>query len=165
MARRPIQDADRPAIAEFIETHWHSRKVMSRGKAYYPHEEAGFVDMRDGRIVGLLTYVLHGESMEFLTLNSTTPGHGIGTALTLMAIDHARDNNIRRIWLTTTNDNLRAMGFCQRLGFRMVQINLGAVDQARRSKPQIPEVGQDGIPIHDEIVLELILKPSTHAAE
>ena len=41
-----------------------------------------------------------------------------------------------------------------------MQVNVGAVDQARKIKPQIPEVGNDGIPIHDEIVLELKIKPS-----
>jgi len=31
------------------------------------------------------------------------------------------------------------------------------VDEARRIKPQIPLIGLDGIPIHDEIELEMIL--------
>ncbi|UCG16366.1 MAG: GNAT family N-acetyltransferase [Phycisphaerales bacterium] len=161
MPRRPIQDSDREAIAEFIEHHWHGRKVISRGKAYYPHQEEGFVDWRDSKIVGLLTYIVHGDAMEVLTLNSTLKGEGIGTALTLMAIDHARENNIKRIWLSVTNDNLPAIGFYQRLGFRMVQVNIGAVDKARKAKPQIPDVGHHGIPIHDEIVMELPVKPLT----
>ncbi len=162
MERRAIQDEDRPAIAEFIERHWHSRKVMSRGKAYYPHEERGFIEWREGRIAGLLTFTVQGDSMELLTLNAIPSGHGIGTAMTLMAIDVARENNLRRIWLTTTNDNLRAIGFYQRLGFRMTQIHIGAVDKARLVKPEIPEVGEGGIPIHDEVVLELALQPVTH---
>ena len=62
--------------------------------------------------------------------------------------------------MTTTNDNLRAVQFYQRLGFRIVRVNVGAVDEARKIKPQIPEVGQTGIPIHDELVLELRIEPS-----
>jgi GNAT superfamily N-acetyltransferase len=164
MERRVVQDEDRPAIAEFIARHWHSRKVMSGGRAYYPHEERGFIEWREGRIAGLLTFTVQGDSMEMLTLNAIPSGHGIGTAMTLMAIDFARENNLRRIWLTTTNDNLRAIGFYQRLGFRMTQIHIGAVDKARLIKPEIPEVGEGGIPIHDEVVLELTLRPPTHAA-
>ena len=41
----------------------------------------------------------------------------------------------------------------------MVAVNVGVVDKARKVKPQIPEVGQDGIPVHDEIVLELRIEP------
>ncbi|MCP4246180.1 MAG: GNAT family N-acetyltransferase, partial [bacterium] len=35
-----------------------------------------------------------------------------------------------------------------------------AVDEARRVKPQIPDVGHNGIPIHDEILLELKIQPA-----
>jgi hypothetical protein len=33
-------------------------------------------------------------------------------------------------------------------------IHAGAVDAARKIKPQIPLVGENGIPIHDEIEME-----------
>jgi len=158
MARRPIQDSDREAIGAFIERHWRSRLVMSRGKAYYPHEHEGYIETRDDEIAGLLTMVYEDGALQLLTLNSVLEGERIGSALMLMAIEDARHRGIDRIWLTTTNDNLKAMGFYQRLGFRIVQVNVGVVDEARKVKPQIPELGQDGIPIHDEIVLELRVK-------
>jgi N-acetylglutamate synthase-like GNAT family acetyltransferase len=158
MARRPIEESDRAAVAAFIQKHWHSQMVMSRGRAYYPHENEGFIETREGGIVGLLTLVCEDDAMQVLTLNSVLEGARIGSSLMLMAIEDARRRRIDRIWLTTTNDNLRAIGFYQRLGFRLVQVNVGAVDEARKVKPQIPEVGQDGIPIHDEIVMELRIK-------
>ncbi len=160
MSRRPIQNDDRPAIAEFIERHWQSKMVMSRGKSYYPHQHDGFIERRDGKIVGLLTLRCEGDEMELLTLNSDLEGQGIGSALMLMAIEKAREMTISKLWLTTTNDKLRAIGFYQRLGFRIASVNVGVVDEARKIKPQIPEVGEGGIPIHDEIVLELNIKPS-----
>ncbi|NJN19453.1 MAG: GNAT family N-acetyltransferase, partial [Oscillochloris sp.] len=58
-------------------------------------------------------------------------------------LDEARDRGCHRVWLTTTNDNLRGLRFYQRVGFRMILINIGAVDEARKIKPQIPKVGQD----------------------
>ncbi len=133
---------------------------MSRGKQYYPHECDGFIEWRDGKIVGLLTFHFEDNTMELLTLNSTLEGEGIGSALILMAIERARELSLSTLWLTTTNDNLSGMGFYQRLGFRIVAVNVGAVDQARLTKTQIPEVGEEGIPIHDEIVLELNVKPA-----
>jgi len=154
-----MQESDRDEVAAFIEKHWGSRVVMSRGKAYRPHEEEAFIERRDGQIVGLLTYRLDGDGIEILTLNATLEGQRIGGSLMLALMDEARRRRCSRLWLTTTNDNLRAMGFYQRLGFRMTLINVGAVDDARRIKPQIPLVGRDGIEIHDEIVLELRLEP------
>ena len=60
--------------------------------------------------------------------------------------------------VVTTNDNVLALGFYQRRGFGLVALRTGAVDKARRDlKPEIPELGQSGIPIHDEIELSLSL--------
>ena len=53
----------------------------------------------------------------------------------------------------------------QRLGFRMVAINIGVVDEARKIKPEIPETGERGIPIHDEIAMELRIEPYLDAHE
>jgi N-acetylglutamate synthase-like GNAT family acetyltransferase len=159
MSRSRIEDSDREEVAEFVERHWRSRIVMSAGRAFYPHKEEGFIERVDGKIVGLLTYHMGEDGMEILTLNSTLEGHGIGSSLMHNAIEAAREDNCDRVWLTTTNDAVRVIGFYQRLGFRMIQINLGAVDEARKIKPQIPEVGERGVPIHDEVVLELRLKP------
>jgi L-amino acid N-acyltransferase YncA len=97
--------------------------------------------------------------MEVLTLNSTLEGAGIGSSLMLNAIEGARKYGCRKIWLTTTNDRLRIIDFYQRLGFRMTAINLGVVDEARKVKPQIPVVGERGVPIHDEVVMELAIEP------
>ncbi|MGD8245715.1 MAG: hypothetical protein PVG25_02965 [Anaerolineae bacterium] len=67
---------------------------------------------------------------------------------------------MQRIWLITTNDNLAALRFYQRRGFSLVAVHPGAVDQARTLKPEIPAIGHSGIPIRDEIELELPLDRS-----
>ncbi|OPH00777.1 GNAT family N-acetyltransferase, partial [Lacticaseibacillus paracasei] len=55
--------------------------------------------------------------------------------------------------LITTNDNLHALGFYQRRGYRLTQLFPEAVDQSRKIKPQIPAVADNGIPIRDELRL------------
>jgi len=159
MGRSEITDHDRDEIAAFIRQYWHSDVVMSRGRKFYPHQERGFLERRNERIVGLLTFHIDTEGMEILTHNAVLEGQRIGTSLMLDAIDKARHEGCTRLWLTTTNANLKALGFYQRLGFRMTAINIGAVDEARKVKSQIPETGEGGVPIHDEIVLELHVQP------
>jgi GNAT superfamily N-acetyltransferase len=62
-----------------------------------------------------------------------------------------------RLRLTTTNDNLDALRFYQRRGFRLVALRPGAVDAARALKPEIPVTGAHGIPLRDELDLERAL--------
>ncbi len=163
MARTELRDEDRAEVAEFIERHWQSRLSMSRGRKFYPHQESGLIERRGGAIVGLLTYHIDEEGMEVLTLNSTLEGAGLGSSLMLDAIEKARKEGCRKIFLVTTNDRLRVISFYQRLGFRMTAINLGVVDEARKVKPQIPLIGERGVPIHDEVVMELAIEPYLEA--
>ena len=70
----------------------------------------------------------------------------------------ARDAGCTRLWLITTNDNVDALRFYQRRGFRLAKLHPGAVDDSRaRLKPGIPKLGDHGIPLRDELELELEL--------
>lgn len=41
----------------------------------------------------------------------------------------------------------------------MREIRPGAIDDARKIKPEIPEFGDDGIPMRDEVAMELSVEP------
>jgi GNAT superfamily N-acetyltransferase len=71
--------------------------------------------------------------------------------------ESARAAGCRRLWLITTNDNLPALRFYQKRGFVLVRLHRGAVAGSRRLKPEIPLTGSEGIPIRDELELELEL--------
>lgn len=59
-----------------------------------------------------------------------------------------------------TNDNQCALRLYQRAGFRLHELRADTVEEARRLKPSIPQAGNDGIPIHDELDLVRPLEPS-----
>jgi len=76
----------------------------------------------------------------------------------MISIAEVEENGCRRVWLITSNDNLDALRFYQRRGLRLVAVHRGAIDEARRVKPSIPATGEYGIPVRDEIELELQLR-------
>jgi hypothetical protein len=92
-----------------------------------------------------------------VTLDSVLPGRGVGTNLIEAVRTAAIAKAARRLWLTTTNDNLNALRFYQKPGFRFVAIYPGAAEKARQLKSLIPNIGLEGIPIRDELELELPL--------
>lgn len=119
----------------------------------------GFVAERDGLPLGLLTYRLEDGECELAFVAAFERQAGIGTAL-LEALRSAAAG-CERIWLVTTNDNLEALRFYQRRGFVLSALRPGAVDRAREQlKPRISELGAFGIPLRDELELELRLEPS-----
>jgi len=92
-----------------------------------------------------------------MTLNSWRAGLGVGTALLEAARQAANRARCGRLYLVTTNDNTHALRFYQKRGFVINAVRLNVMEQARKVKPEIPPTGADGIPIRDEIELEMIL--------
>jgi ribosomal protein S18 acetylase RimI-like enzyme len=146
---------DRTALEPFL-TRWHSRRVARRGALEHPLDHPALIVEDDtGRLVAVLTYVIQGADCEILTLHSDRQSNGVGTALLAEVKRIARAAGCTRLWLITTNDNVDALRFYQRRGFRLRALRPGAVDDSRaRLKPEIPAVGEHGIPIRDEIELE-----------
>lgn len=153
----PINDDDREWITQFIPDHWGSNKVISRCVVHYPQNLPGFVAMKGFEKVGLITYNIVGGSCEIVTIDSTHPSSGVGTALIEVVKDIAIKSGCTRLWLITTNDNLNALHFYQKRGFVLVAVHRNALELSRKLKPEIPMIGQHGIPLRDEIELEMTL--------
>ena len=157
MKTRALTSADRDRVARHVAEHWGAEIVAVHGTVYHPAELPGFVAEVSRKVAGLVTYHIAGNGCEIVTLDSLRPSLGIGTTLIESVKAAAGAAGCRRLWLITTNDNLHALGFYQKRGFRLVAVYPGAVSESRMLKPEIPLIGSDGIPIRDEIELEIVL--------
>ncbi len=155
---RQLIASERQWAEGFVSEVWGTTTVVAHETVYHPAQLPGFVAVLEGERVGLVTYQIESSSCEVVSLASTRPGSGIGTALLAQVEEIARREGCARVWLITTNDNLDALRFYQKRGFVLIAVHRGAVERARRLiKPEIPLIGSDGIPIRDEIELELPL--------
>jgi ribosomal protein S18 acetylase RimI-like enzyme len=155
---RPLAEEDRRWARAFLAKRWGSEVVAAHGEVFRPAEHDGFVAEVERQAVGLVTYRFEDDgACEVLTIDSTAERQGIGTALLDAVVQRARDRGSERVWLITTNDNLEALRFYQRRGFQLVALRPEAVERARDMKPEIPPLGRHGIPIRDELELELEL--------
>jgi N-acetylglutamate synthase-like GNAT family acetyltransferase len=154
---RDSTPADQNWVREFIRKAWGADLIVVHGDSFFPAEMNAIIAEKAGSPVGLATYFLNTTSIEVVTLNSLITGIGIGKKLIRSLIHKAKINNLERIWLITTNDNTGALTFYQKLGFHIVRIYPDAISKSRMLKPEIPLIGEHGIPIRDEIELELKL--------
>ncbi len=154
---RALLPEDAPWVMEFLQEHWHSAQIVSRGRVHQGHELPGFVATRGESIIGLVTYRIEDEACEIVTLNSLIEGVGIGTELIKEVLKTAVEKRCKRAWAVTTNDNLNALRFYQTRGFVLSALYRNAVEGSRQLKPEIPERGFDGIPIRDEVEVEMVL--------
>jgi ribosomal protein S18 acetylase RimI-like enzyme len=154
---RHLTPADLPRLRQFWIEHWGGEEMSTRGNMFRPEQLDGFVVEDQNDWVGLITFFIKDNECEVTSLDSLRERRGIGTRLIDKAIEVARARKCDRLFLITTNDNLHALGFYQKRGFEIVAIYRGAVNESRKRKPGIPLVGMDGIPLRDEIELEIRL--------
>ena len=155
---RPLGEEDRPWALDVERESWGMPVVARLGELVDPTGFPGFVASVDGDPVGLVTYALSGDACEVVTIRSLREGIGVGRALLDAVREAAVAAGCRRLWLVTTNNNVRALAVYQRWGLDIVAFHPHAVDDARRRlKPSIAERDADGIPIAHEFVLQLLL--------
>lgn len=154
MVARRVYGAERALTIARLEGEW-GAPVLVRGGAY------AFEDCEvwmAGEMAGLAAVNLRDRPIaELVAINAFEQWHGVGTAL-LSAIVASLGPEFHSLRLTTTNDNIDALRFYQRRGFRLAALRPGAVNEARRRKPSIPLLGEYGLPIRDELDLVLSLE-------
>ena len=156
-SRLPIRTpgpADAAWINSFLRDRWDATTIVVHGEII---EAARLSALMAGDRHGLATYRRLDRDAELVTLDAVPTGVGTGTALIEALVARLHADGCERLWLTTTNDKLSALRFYLRREFRLIQVRLGAVDDARRLKPSIPTVGEYGIPIRDELDLCRVL--------
>lgn len=154
---RPVQAVDRPWLVSFLREEWGSDIIVTRGKVHSAQELSGLMATIASVKAGLVTYTFVNGECEIVSLNSMVTGKGVGTKLIEAMLMLAKRENCKRVWLITTNDNIDALRFYQKRGFGLAALYPNAIEQSRKIKPQIGLTGNHGIPIRDEIELEILL--------
>jgi GNAT superfamily N-acetyltransferase len=154
---RQLREDERGWLERELTRRWGSPQVVSRGRLHDATRLPALVCEAAGALVGLATFEIREGECELVTLDAFNQGRGIGSALLAAVVQEANQHRCGRLWLITTNDNLRALRFYQRRDLRLAALHPGAVEESRRLKPMISLVGENGIPIRDEIELELVL--------
>jgi ribosomal protein S18 acetylase RimI-like enzyme len=128
-----------------------------RGELMDALEGAALVAVDRGASAGLLTWFVAADGataeVRALIVEVAYRGRGVGRLLLDAAAQALRAQGVRRVWLTTTNENLAALALYQKAGYRLTALHAGAMDELRRLKPAIPAVASNGIPIRDELEL------------
>jgi GNAT superfamily N-acetyltransferase len=153
----PSRPEDRQAVADFLGRH-NALRAARRGELVDCLSHPALIAWSHGGLVGVATYVVGNGECELLTLHAGPRFTGVGSALLTAIQDAARSSGCTRLWVVTTNDNVDALRFYQRRGFRLSGLRPEAVERSRRTlKPEIPTTGAYGIPLRDELELEMSL--------
>ena len=151
----PVDAGLRKKLQIILDKTWGSPFLAVNGKLWDSRTMPGFVAVREDEVLGYLLYELHGGECEIMVLESVVQNVGIASALVEQVMKTAKSGGVNKVIVQTSNDNTHAFRFYQRRGFTIREVRLGALDIARQLKPSIPLIGEDGIPLRDEIEFEI----------
>lgn len=143
---------------------WGDFMVSPYGE-YHPPDVEGLaaVDAR-GTVAGLVTWSVEKSTDDgkvqavLVSLDTMVPGRGIGRLLLSRAEQVLRERGVLRTQVFTTNDNLAALAFYLKRGYRLFKVHLHAMDRVRALKPHLELTGAGGLPLMDMWELNKELK-------
>ena len=151
----PLPDWYRPWLVELLRREWGSPRMDTCGRMYNAAELPALLALLEESPAGVITYRMAGDECEIVALHSVIVGRGAASALLDALREAAQDAGCHRLWLITTNDNTDALEFYQKRGFHLKALYPNAIEESRKLKPEIPQTGRNGIPIRDEMELEM----------
>jgi GNAT superfamily N-acetyltransferase len=152
---REATDADRAAARELFERDFGRTNIVAFGEVMDVDQMPALVALMHNEPSGALAYRLLGDALHIVAL-ATDPmwqRSGVGAYLVAEAELLARRLNLHRIVVATTNDNLPALYFYQRRGYRLTEL----VPDSVVAQIKAEHDGFGGIPVRDEIRLQKML--------
>ena len=154
---RATTQEDIELIAELMKKYWGGEPLVSSTWTLYPSKLPGFLAFDGNEVVGFCFYEIRGHDLELIVIEALKKQVGLGTQLLNQVIKVAKEENCKRVFLVTHNDNLDALRFYQRRGFYIYAVHLNVMKEVRKKKPAIPLQGEYDIPLRDEIELEFLV--------
>jgi ribosomal protein S18 acetylase RimI-like enzyme len=149
---REAADQDRPAVRELFQRDFSRSHIVAFGEVMDFDQMPALVAVFYQDPAGALAYRLLGDALHIVAL-ATDPmwqRSGVGGHLVAEAELLTRRLGLKRVVVATSNDNLPALYFYQRRGYRLTDLIPNSVVTSTHQE----QAGFAGIPVRDEIRLE-----------
>ncbi|CAG0955508.1 Putative peroxiredoxin bcp [Phycisphaerales bacterium] len=154
---RAASPRDSAFVSKLLAANYSGEVLHSRGRARDAGTLPALVASVHDRHVGIAVFDESSADIEVLALAACERGDAAASMLLDAVEDRARLQGRRRVVMTLANSALDALAFAQRRGYAISQVRRGMFDWYRTAHAAIPRVDSNGVPIRDEIELELAL--------
>jgi ribosomal protein S18 acetylase RimI-like enzyme len=148
-------DAERSTVRDLFRRDFGRTQIIAFGEVMNVDEMPALVATMHQDVSGALAYRLLGDGLHIVALatDATWQRSGVGGHLVAEAELLARRLRLAKVVATTTNDNLPALYFYQRRGYRMTALVPAGI--LAHTHEELSGFG--GIPVRDEVHLEKLL--------
>jgi len=142
---------ERERIGEFVKSFWGEKEQLTFDRRFKVKNLPALVAHADGDMIGFLAFSQLADAVIIVALGILPEfqGSGVGKGLVERLEDEARSIHKRRLLVSTSNDDLPALGFYQSLGFQIYEVKPNVI--AEKHGEVLTGIG--GLPIRDELRL------------
>ena len=154
---RDAAAADREHALDILRREFHGRQLVADGQPVSMNDAELLVAETEGGVSGALAWRRREDALHIVAL-ATDPlwqRAGVGGSLLAEAEALARRQGVTRVRVTVSNDNIPALYFYQRHGYRMSTVVRDAIASQPRNRGL---TGFAGIPVVDEVQLSKELR-------
>jgi ribosomal protein S18 acetylase RimI-like enzyme len=153
---RAISEEEKTQIRELIKRFWGEEEQLTFDERFNVAGMPAFVAKADESIAGFVSFVETDDTVILVALGILPQyqDSGIGRDLITMVEAEAKKLNKKRLLVSTSNDDLPALGFYQALGFQIFEVKPDVI--AEKHGGVVSGIG--GLPVRDEIRLRKNLR-------
>lgn len=143
-------------IQKLTRQFWGEPEQLAFNKTYTITKLPAYIaTTKQNRIIGFITYTQTKNATLIVALGILPQHQNTGVAKRLLAKVkiEAKQQHKKRLLISTSNDDLPALAFYQRLGFQIIQVKPNVIAE----KHGAIQKGIGGIPTRDEIRLQKLL--------
>lgn len=149
---------DKSLFLALMMRHWGSHRMMI-GLKLYDCAELPLVGLyaAKGELLAVASWAIDGDVAVLCALHALGEKQGAASRLLEAVKAEAKQRGAAKLRAMLTNDNLPALAFYQKHGFRFSGLYVEAIDTYRSVIPTIIKTGHQGIPVRDALELEIAL--------
>jgi ribosomal protein S18 acetylase RimI-like enzyme len=153
---RASSKEEKADIRKLVRQFWGEEEQLTFDRKFSVSEQPACVANVGKKTVGFVSFVEDEDNLIIVALAVQTEhqGLGIGHALIEKVESEARRQQKKKLLVSTSNDNLPALGFYQSLGFQIFEVKPNAI--AEKHGQILAGIG--GLPMRDELRLQKILR-------
>jgi ribosomal protein S18 acetylase RimI-like enzyme len=153
--RKIVSERERGVIRKLVRRFWGEEEQLAFDRKFAVAELPAYLAKVQARVIGFISFSPTNDAILVVALG-VLPGYqccGIGSRLIKKVEGEARKLRKSKLFVSTSNDDLPALGFYQSHGFQIYQVNPNVI--AEKHEKILRGIG--GLPVRDELRLQKIL--------
>jgi ribosomal protein S18 acetylase RimI-like enzyme len=152
---KTVSEGEKSVVRKFVRRFWGEEEQLTFGRRFAVAELPAYVAKVQDGVIGFISFSPTSDAIIVVALG-VLPRYqccGIGSKLIERVEGEARRLGKGKVLVSTSNDDLPALGFYQSRGFQIYQVNPNIIAEKHAKILQ----GIGGLPVRDELRLQKML--------